>query len=87
MTNDEPLYTFDDIELYMPVIYRGVPGYVVDKGDVLSGVNKRMLRLSLNKRPPGGEGTDYILAEQTVNEHLRRKKTLWADFGWAVTGE
>ena len=84
---DNQLLTYDDIPIYTPVRYRGVSGQVIDKGPrVVPGTNTPMLRIALDEKPPGGEGKDYVIAEETVNRHLREQRTLWVDFGFRVTG-
>lgn len=86
--SDDPLYTYEDIELYAPIKYRGVPGYVVDKGqNIIPQTPRKMIRVSLDRPPEGGEGTDYIMGRDTVNNHLERQSVLWVDFEWALTGE
>lgn len=70
-------YSFDDIEQWMMVRYRGKRGFVSEIGeDVIEGTSSKHIRVDLldpDKNNPA-------LHSETVKTYLMKKKVLWVDF-------
>jgi len=88
--NDDQMFTFEDIGLYMKCEYRGHRGWIVEKGDHVSKRDNTDASHIKIKYDPGEEvaGRDESrLHERIVNKALRKDGRLWVDFGHRMMGE
>lgn len=77
----EPIKTFDDIEKYTYVRYRGKPGWILDKGTHLSQTKGSHIQIQMEEPiHPNSDKMECVVVERLVNKYLREKKTLWVDW-------
>lgn len=79
MTNDDQLYTYDDVERYSRVVYRGNEAYVIEKGDdVVSESDNRHIKIRYKDRPHNRD--TRTIMERHVNKYLAQQRILWVDW-------
>jgi len=75
---------FDDIKKYTRCYYRGLNGFVIDKGRHLSDADGRHLQLELDE-PVSDNYDSPIIKENLVNKYLTEKRVLWIDWNDNLT--
>lgn len=74
-TTYDPIYSYEDIELWMMCRHEGDVGWIVDKGKIANGVNAEHIQIQFI-----GDRDDLKVHKRLVNMYLERKKKLWIDF-------
>jgi hypothetical protein len=77
-------FSFDDIEKYTRCSYRGVNGYIIDKGEHLSSTEGKHIQIELD-RPIHSSHTTPVLKSNLVNKYLDKKRVLWIDWNDRLT--
>jgi hypothetical protein len=81
----DPRKTFDDIERYQYIVFRGDPGYVLEKGEhILPASSGSHLQIEIFGERE--EGTKTIpLHERIVKRYLNQREKLFVDWDDTVS--
>jgi len=79
---NKQVFTFDDIDKYTRIYWKGQPGWVLDKGPHVQPAVKDARHLYIEfEDEQSGKQDSRMFHEKIVNKYLREKRLLWVDFG------